>query len=452
MKLKYDYSIYGAISRLRLSGHRSFHMPGHKAQGEFGSYFPGAELDITELPYSDNLHCPTGVIKTAQRDIAEILGAAASYITTDGSTSGVYTLMYAAAKRGGKVIVPRNSHRSVYNACRLLSIEPVIVQGEDKEGVLLAPDPSLIEKLFVNDVNISAVIITSPDYYGNVAPLGKYAEITRRYNRLLLVDGAHGAHLAFEPGRTGYCGKYADMWVDGAHKTLPTLNQGAIVNVASPEYAEVAEEALAMFRTTSPSYPIMASVEYGVKYMANFPDRTEEAKEAAAWFKSQLEGFAFYPSDDWTKVAVDFKHLGISPEYAVQAMAKRNMYAELCDGRYLLLYLSPCVTRRSLSALASVLLSVAANYGYSGSYVERHMPLPRAERTYSYLYAFKQPWEYVPLERAAGRMSAENAGINPPCIPVIVAGEIAGEAAINILKRSNGTFGVRNGCIKVIKT
>ena len=162
--------------------------------------------DVTELSYTDDLSGPTGPIAAAQSDIAMICGAKRAYITTDGSTSGILAMMYAVGGRGGKIIVPRNSHKSVWNACKLLHIEPVIVQGEERDGVMLPPDASLVASLAARDPDIIGMIAVSPDYYGNIAPLEKYAEAMHACGRVLLVDGAHGAHLAFEGEGAGYAG------------------------------------------------------------------------------------------------------------------------------------------------------------------------------------------------------------------------------------------------------
>ena len=139
----YKYLIYSQL-KAYAKADKSFHMPGHKARGDFKSKFPVAPFDITELSYSDNLLCPTGIIAKAQSELAEILGAKKSFILTDGSSSGVLAMMYALSKFGNKVIVPRNCHVSVWNACKLFNLEPVIVQGAHDEGVLLPPSPSLI--------------------------------------------------------------------------------------------------------------------------------------------------------------------------------------------------------------------------------------------------------------------------------------------------------------------
>jgi arginine/lysine/ornithine decarboxylase len=448
--MAYTYEIYSRINRYKGKDKNRLHMPGHKATGQFKSYFPVAPIDFTELSFSDDLNCPTGAIWRAQEDLAQILGAKKAYITTDGSSSGVMAMVYVASKFGNKLIVPRSSHKSVFNACRIMGVEPVIVQGDEYEGVLLYPQSEEIEKLIVNDVNIAGMLITSPDYYGNIAPLDEYAAILKKYDRLLLCDGAHGAHLALNEERADYCGVYADMWVDGAHKTLPTLTQGAIVLVENTKLIQYAEEALSIFRTTSPSYPIMASVEYGVKYFLNNPKLLARAKEDVAKFKEDMSAFAFYPSRDWTKIALDCKPLDISADIVASQLEKRGIYPEMNDGRYILFYLSPAIEGWQLAELKGAIIWIAGQKKYKNTYVERKS-LPATDRTYSFLYALKQKWEWVDLKQSVGKMCAENAGISPPCLPVVIAGEIISQQAVDLLSTSKKTFGIDGGKIKVVK-
>lgn len=96
--------IYSMLHKYSKGRHLSFHTPGHKA----GAW------DITELSYSDNLSCPKGVIKEAENDISEILGSAASFILTDGSTAGVLSMLKASGAR--RIAVAENAHKSVYKA------------------------------------------------------------------------------------------------------------------------------------------------------------------------------------------------------------------------------------------------------------------------------------------------------------------------------------------------
>lgn len=444
----YEYLIYSQLKK-HSKQPKSFHMPGHKAHGDFKAKFPVANMDVTELSWSDNLHSPDGVIAAAQRDIAEILGANKSYITTDGSSSGVYAMAYCASKFGNKIIVFRNSHQSVWNACKLFGLEPLIVQGKERDGVLQPPDAETIEKLISNDANISGILATSPDYYGNIAPLARYSDVVKKFNRLLFVDEAHGAHLAFGD-RKGYAGQYADMWVDGAHKSLFTLTQGSIVNVNNEALIPLAEEALSMFRTTSPSYPIMASVEFGVKYLANNSKILYRTKTAVEQFKNSSPEFTFYPSDDWTKLLIDFKPFGVSPDKVAALLEKKGLYPEFSDGRYILFYLSPATEAAELALLKKRLTAALSNKKIKNTYKEKP-PVPEGDRSYSFQYALRKQNEWIDLDDAVGRMCAKNAGIAPPCIPVVVSGEMITLAAIKALSREGHTFGLRDGKICVVK-
>lgn len=445
----YEYHILSQLNKYEKAG-KSFHMPGHKARGDFKKKFPVAPLDVTELSYSDNLQCPSGVISSAQKDIAEILGAEKSYIVTGGSSSGVFAMLYAASKRGNKIIVPRNSHQSVWNACKIFGLEPIIVQGNFIKGILLPPDIQPLEKMMANDKGIVGMIVTSPDYYGNIAPLSTYSTLLKKYSKLLIVDGAHGTHLAFEPEKQGYAGVYADMWVDGVHKSLPTLTQGAVVSLNNENLVADLEEGLSIFRTTSPSYPVMASVEYGIKYVVNNPKVLETAKLAAAEFRVKASNLKLYRSADWTKIVIDFELSGISSHEAEKELEKKNIFPELSDGRYLIFYLSPMITYRDLGKLLSELKTVVNNKNLAGTYVPRQ-PVPEGERTYSFIYAQKNPYELIPLKDAVGRMCACNTGITPPCIPVAVAGEIITGETVKILLSAKHTYGLVDGKIRVVK-
>ena len=59
--------------------------------------------------------------------------------------------------------------------------------------------------------------------------------------------------------------------------------------------------------------------------------------------------------------------------------------------------------------------------------------------------------ELVPLKWAKGRVCAVNAGLTPPCIPVICAGEIISDSAICALANAKNTFGLTDGKAWVVK-
>ena len=195
----------------------------------------------------------------------------------------------------------------------------------------------------------------------------------------------------------------------------------------------------------------MASVEYGVKFLANNSKYIYRAKTAVEQFKKDVGNeFTFYPSDDWTKLLIDFKPFGISPDKVLERLEKKGLYAEFSDGRYILFYLSPMTEAADLNVLKKRLTSIVGNRKLKGTYKEKP-PVPSGDRSYSFQYALRKQSEWVELDDAVGRMCAKNAGLAPPCIPVVVTGEMVTLAAVKTLSQAKSVFGLKDGKICVVK-
>lgn len=316
----------------RQKRHISFHTPGHKRAG----------ADITELSYSDNLLSPTGVIAEAERDVAEILGASRTFFLTDGSTSGIFAMVYALRAAGvKKLAVPSGSHRSVFNACRVLNMDTVPIKQGYRRGIPVQPTG---EDIAAALKQADALLLTSPDYYGNFPPLQEAKELCGAAGKPFVIDGAHGAHLHFSEK---HAGKFADMWVDGAHKSLPALTQGAAVSAKGEKWAARLFEGVRTFRTTSPSYPVLASVEYAFRFPRNL--KIEAAAEKTKRRVGAIE------NGDWTKMVVPF---GDRAQEAQAFLERHKVYPEFCDGNYLMFYFSPCTKMRELKKLVKLLDTV----------------------------------------------------------------------------------------------
>lgn len=399
------------LKELLNTPHISFHTPGHKNT---------AEGDLTELDYTDNLASPTGAIKRAQEDIANILGASASFLLTDGSTSGVYAMLYALKEYGAtRIAAGERSHPCVKRGCELMGLEFVPVPASFDRGT----QPSFHDWARALQ-KADAALVTSPDYYGYFAPLNELAHWTAKENKPLLIDGAHGAHLHFTKD---YAGRYADLWVDGVHKSLPALTQGAVVSAKTKEWAERLRRAVAYFRTSSPSYPIMASVEYAVKY-----PRNEKIERAAQEAKEALGALA---NDDWTKIVIPF---GANTDRAQAALEEAGIYPEFNDGEHLALYLSPCTKEEDLYKAVEILQKIPRGEGVSAR--GERVRIPEGATA-----------ERVPLSQAVGRIAAESAGLFPPCVPLFVRGERITAAAVARLAHAKSKFGADGETLFVIK-
>ncbi len=414
-KVLADCKIYTMLCAAAKKKHLSFHTPGHKI----------GKWDITELSFSDNLASPRGCIQEAERDIARILGATKSFILTDGSTSGIFSMLYAAKKLGvKKLLVIEPVHKSVYNACAALEIQPTAFLTKENFSQI----PTLLG-------DSDALFCTSPDYYGNVAKLEDFRALCDKEKKLLLIDGAHGSHLHFN--KSVYAGSYADMWVDGAHKNLPALTQGAVLSAKGEKCAEALLESVNIFRTTSPSYPIMASVEYAVKYP---PNLTLE-KEVRAFAKKHSPFLLV--NEDWTKLCVPFGKRAFDAE---KELENAGIYAEFCDGENVMFYLSPATKLYDFKRLCKKLEKLFNRYPLTKR-EENQTPAPvllTDEKE-------SNDVEWLPLTQAENRIAARDCGLFPPCTPLIRRGEKIEKEKIELLQKANNVFGLNDNKILIYK-
>ena len=424
-----------------------YHMPGHKGKGSgiLSDVYP---YDITELTFSDNLASPCGVISRAEDDIASLIGAKRCRILTGGSTLGVLTSVYAAKAyyhgERTKLVICKSSHKSVYNALALLNIEPVFLPEKIVDG-LPCPDTEKLAELCDNGV--IGALFTYPDYFGRCLNLSGIRKILKERNCLFLLDGAHGAHLAFtDPER--YSGRFADIWVDGAHKTLKTLTQGALLGINKTELTPYVEDGLSIFSTSSPNYLIMSSVEDGYKTFYEIDKNIfSECKNAVGAFKSRLNnGFSVVNNQDFLKLCVDL-HAAADGGLIGGYLECNNVYAELAAGRFLIFMIAPDFSGEKAIRLVDLLNDYKAkNDGHFSDYSIEEKPLKMAM---PYTVAKKSRYEYVELKNANGRISACEVGLFPPCYPLIVAGEVFDNELIARLLSEN-TFGIENGKVKVV--
>ncbi len=242
------------------------HMPGHKRRL---APVPGLpyDWDVTEVEGTDDLHHAEGILKRAMERTAELVGSRRTWYLVGGSTCGNLAAMYAMVPRGSEVIAARNCHKSVYHAMELLELRVHWLCPEELVPFAIPGSirPENVERMLRQFPHSAAVILTSPTYEGVLSDIRTIAAVVHRAGSLLLVDEAHGAHLGldcagFFPDSAVHQG--ADVVVQSAHKTLPSLTQTAYLHLCSDRVpAQEIEQGLGIFETSSPSYPLLASLD-----------------------------------------------------------------------------------------------------------------------------------------------------------------------------------------------
>ena len=256
----------------------SFHTPGHKGgQGATAAMqqLLGAgalQADLPELPELDNLFAPAGPIQAAQTLAAQAFGAEETYFLANGSTSGIEAALLATSGPGDTVLVPRNAHRSVFAGLVLSGAQPVYVSPVQSPGwdVAWGLGPDQVAAALTTVPKIRTVVLVSPNYQGVCAPVAAIARQVHDHGACLLVDEAHGAHLACHadlPPAALAAG--ADVVVQSTHKTLSALTQAAMVHVQGQRIdRDRLRQGLQITQSTSPNYLLLASLDAARQQMA----------------------------------------------------------------------------------------------------------------------------------------------------------------------------------------
>ena len=277
-----DNFLFHKLNSYAQSDFYPFHMPGHKRNVFLSPEAiesnadvrtsPNAatpeSIDITEISGFDDLHHPEGILKEAQEQMAEVFGAYKSFFLVNGSTAGILTAICACTKKGGRILMARNCHKSVYHAAFLqeLSVDYIYPTVTDL-GIAEAISPDTISQrlsMAPSDHPCQAIVITSPTYDGIVSDISAIADLAHAHNIPLIVDEAHGAHFGFSDGFPQKALTYgADIVIESIHKTLPAFTQSAALHLADSPYVDEAKirQYLSIFQTSSPSYVLMAGLD-----------------------------------------------------------------------------------------------------------------------------------------------------------------------------------------------
>lgn len=449
-----DTPIYSALKKYIGENNIRMHMPGHIGIGMPSEEFKNISLmDVTEVPGLDDLHLSCGVIKKSLKLMARAFGASESYYLVNGATSGVQALFMGLSSDHEEVLVPRNAHRSFFEGMVLSGAMPVYipVRVEKELGITLAVEPKDVENLISSNQNIRAVFVTSPSYYGTTCHIDKIAAITKSFNKVLMVDEAHGAHYPFNksyPAPALQAG--ADAVVNGLHKTLPVLNQGACMHIADTLINNKRiSSAYSLLTTTSPSYPIMASMELARHFMEkNGENLLEQARELSIEFRkkiNQIKGIKCFGEELKSISGVqDFDHLKvlISVEgteltgYKAAELLRQNyrIQVELAETNIILAMVSIFHKREDWERLYTSLKEIAERYSrYERQSVIVEIP-PYPQVVMSPRQAFLAEKKRVLLEESVNMIAGEMIAAYPPGIPGVLPGELITAEVLEYLK------------------
>lgn len=442
-----------------------FHMPGHKRNGKV---FPNPySIDITEIDGFDNLHHPEGILKESMEWAASVYGADRTYYLVNGSSGGILSAMFGTVGPGGKILVSRNCHKSVYHGGILggMDVEyvyPQIVRPLGIQGGILAED---VEKMLTEHPDTKAVLIVSPTYDGMVSDIRAIAGVVHEMGIPLIVDEAHGAHFAFghEAGfPESALLQGADVVIQSLHKTLPSFTQTAVLHLREGLVRrERIERYLQMFQSSSPSYVLMAGIEAcidqmvedGKRWMEEFAGRIGWLRERLGALKRirlvgrELCGQYGICDVDLSKIVVSVRDC-VWIDMAGQAYPvdgawldgvlreEYHLEMEMCGADYVVAITTGSDSQEGLARLVDALLAVDAR-------LERREPIAGIDTDGGIAVrpvvecrmadAMDAPSEERELSDCAGWVSTEFIYLYPPGIPIVAPGERMTEEIVDLV-------------------
>lgn len=436
-----------------------FHVPGHKqrtvvdqqggAAAEFGMLMG---IDVTELSDTDDLHDPNGAIALAQDLAAACFGAEETRFLVGGSTAGNLAMILGICDPGDLVLVQRNVHKSIIHGLALAGAQCVFLTPESDvhSGIAIAPSVETVRRAIEKYREAKALILCSPNYYGMTADLTSLIEAAHARRIPVLVDEAHGAHFGLHPAfPRSALQAGADVVVQSTHKMLSSLTMSAMLHMQGDlVYRPAIRQALRMVQSSSPSYPLMASLDLARREIQmQGPALFEPALAVAREIREALAGLSLEAID-----AADPLKLSIKDEwerltgFELQAkLEEQGCVAEMADAKYAVLALGPGTRKEDASVLLRALNLIAEEM--KARKVEpsrKEGPTRRNSSTPVQYEGISEPvtirrrtssTSSVSLDAAAGRICGEWIIPYPPGIPLLYPGEPVSEATVEALQR-----------------
>ncbi|WP_242311558.1 aminotransferase class I/II-fold pyridoxal phosphate-dependent enzyme [Bacillus cereus group sp. BfR-BA-01331] len=430
--------LYEALMEFKERRLLSFHVPGHKnglnfPQKASGGFKDILSIDVTELTGLDDLHSPFECIDEAQQLLAEVYGVHKSYFLINGSTVGNLAMILSCCGEHDIVLVQRNCHKSIINGLKLAGANPVFLNPwiDEVHNVPVGVRDEVIKEAITKYPNAKALILTHPNYYGMGIDLEASIAYAHAHKIPVLVDEAHGAHFCIgDPFPKSALVYGADIVVHSAHKTLPAMTMGSYLHINSHLVSEEKVSSyLSMLQSSSPSYPIMASLDIARFAIAVIKEEGhDEIVEFLRRFKEGLRSIPQiailqYPSQDELKVTVQTR-CQLSGYELQSVFEKVGIYTEMADPYNVLLILPLQVNEGYMKAIEIIRLAMqqykvkdktaSIRYTYKGEISS----LP-----YTYKQLERYETKLVSIEEAVGMIAAEMVIPYPPGIPLIMYGE-----------------------------
>lgn len=456
----------------------SWHTPGHSSGYSvrnspyvkdfyefFGQNIFSADVSVS-VPQLDSLMHPEGVIKEAQELAARTYRSRYTFFSTNGTSTSNKILLQTLLKPGDAILLDRNCHKSVHYGVIVAGAEPLYLMPSvnDKYGIFgPIPKKTIIEemdKAIAAGKRLKVLIITNCTYDGLVSDTPYIVKEAHKRGVKVIVDEAWFGHANFHPEfypcamESG-----ADYATQSTHKTMSAFSQASMIHVQDPDFEDIEDffmENFCMHTSTSPQYPMIASLDIARKQMAmegySLLQRALELSESFRKSVNSLKKFRILELDelispelkddnirlDKTKITIDVSKSGFtSKDIEHILLTKHNIQIEKSTFNTISILITIGSTYSKLNRLYLALESIermSGNRNSSGTdNLINSIKLSVSPIKFRPRFAFYCDGEMVQLKNSEGRIATRMVTPYPPGIPLLVPGQIVSKGIIETL-------------------
>ncbi|ASK61733.1 lysine decarboxylase [Virgibacillus phasianinus] len=442
--MEYDYTetpLYTKLVTFKNNKPISFHVPGHKHGSLFPPYAKDVyadvlSIDATELTGLDDLHAPDGVIHQAELLAADYFKSDYTFFLVGGSTAGNLAMILSSCSLGDKLIVQRNCHKSVMNGLELSGARPIFVAPEYDETVdrYTAPKIESIKQAIDSHPDAKGLVLTYPDYFGKTFDMKTIIDYAHQHGIPVLVDEAHGVHFSLgAPFPPSSLELGADLVVQSAHKMAPSMTMSSYLHMRTNAVStHRVRHFLQIIQSSSPSYPLMASLDIARSFLARLKrEGVEGILESVRQVRSILTAgnlWSVLPEtekDDPLKITLQVQ-AGMSGFTVAKAFEKNRIYPELATHNQVL-FVHGLAAFQEKDQLNVSVKRISEQLKMMDKHatidIGKLFPRPIDELSMDYQQMNKRKAIRVSVEKAIGEVAADSIIPYPPGVPILIKGE-----------------------------
>ena len=395
--------------------------------------------DLPELPEFGGPLEPQGAVARSQEKSAKSFGVDKCWYGVNGATGLLQAAILSVARPGSAILIPKNVHRSVIQACVLGDITPVLFDLPffSDRGHYKPLDEAwlkkVLEELSINGLNVVSALLVNPSYQGYSSDILSLIKQLHLKGLPVIVDEAHGTHFTADlrdlPQSALVAG--ADLVIHSLHKSATGIGQTAVLwaqgNRVDPV---VIDRSIGLLQTSSPSALFLASCESTLRELKSslgrrkLCSRIESAKEIYSKLLN-LE-LPLLATDDPLRLLLHTAHAGISGLEADEWFISQGIFAELPEPGCLTFCLG-------FSNHFGLVKAIRKNWEKLLTLFSGHLPCGPFYKAPSDLIitpriscssAFNAINKTVNLRELIGEISSELICPYPPGIPIVIPGQL----------------------------